>query len=86
MHRIHLKWSSSDSEDKSSKDEPVWTSETLLAHMFSNIKLSMEIIDSERYFVELWDLWDEIKAVAITNRENSDGLAEKTIKGLFFWD
>ena len=83
MHRIHLDLPK-ESGKKCNKDEPIWSGETLIGHMFSRIKLNMDIINSERFFVELWDLWDELKAIDITNSEQSYAIAETAIKGVFF--
>ena len=84
MYRIYLQQlgsSNKESADKPNKDEQIWTAETLLAHIFSKIQLNMDIINSERYFDDLWDLWDEIRTIAIVDREYSVALAKNTIKG-----
>ena len=84
MRRIHLDLPK-ESGKKCNKDEPIWTEKTLIGHMFSRIKLNMDIINSERFFVELWDLWEEIKATSIRKSEEEIyAIVEKAIKGLFF--
>ena len=78
MHRIHLE--PSKERKKGGRDEPIWTAEALAYLICSGIELNMDIINSERYFVELWNLWDEIKEI---DSGESYAIAVKTIRGLF---